>query len=80
MKKIARNESFEKIVLISGDGDYKTLIDFLIEENKLEKVLFPNKEFASSLYKKIGAQYYDHLDQIDIRKKIERKEKGSLGN
>jgi uncharacterized LabA/DUF88 family protein len=73
MKKMYHKEDFDNIVLVSGDGDYKMLVDFLIEEKKFEKILFPNKEFASSLYKKIGAQYFDHLDTPDIKKKIELK-------
>jgi uncharacterized LabA/DUF88 family protein len=50
MKNLIDNKDFDKIILVSGDGDYKKLIDFLIEKNKLEKILFPNKNFASSLY------------------------------
>jgi uncharacterized LabA/DUF88 family protein len=72
MKRIYKNEQFDKVILVSGDGDYKMLIDFLIEENRLEKILFPNRKFASSLYKKIGAQYFAHLSDSDIRKKIEK--------
>src|SRR3990167_5946279 len=62
MKKIYKKEDFEKIILVSGDGDYKLVVDFLIEENRLEKILFPNKKFASSLYKKLGSQYFDYLE------------------
>ncbi|MDP3800234.1 MAG: NYN domain-containing protein [bacterium] len=80
MKKMYKKEDFKKIVLVSGDGDFKLLVDFLIEENKFEKILFPNKKFASSLYKKIGATYFDAIDIFDVRAKIEKKEKGSLGN
>ncbi len=80
MKKIYRKEHFEKIVLVSGDGDYKLLVDFLIEEKRFEKILFPDRRRASSLYKKIKALYFDALDSPDIRRKIERNEKGSLGN
>lgn len=64
MKKIYKKELFDKIVLVSGDGDYKMLVDFLIEENKFKKILFPNKQFASSLYKKITRVYYDYLINI----------------
>ncbi|MDA3840696.1 MAG: NYN domain-containing protein [Patescibacteria group bacterium] len=64
MRKMYKQESFDKIVLISGDGDYKMLVDFLIEENKFEKILFPNKKFASSLYKKITRKYFDYLANI----------------
>ncbi len=79
MKKMYKKEDFNKIVLVSGDGDYKIVVDFLIEENRFEKILFPNKKFASSLYKKIGSNYFDYLE--NIRGKIElKKEKGSLGS
>jgi uncharacterized LabA/DUF88 family protein len=64
MKKMCRKESFDKIVLVSGDGDYRMLVDFLIEEGKFKKILFPNKKFASSLYKKITRVYYDYLVNI----------------
>ena len=37
MKKLYRKDSFEKIVLVSGDGDYKLLVDFLIEEKKFDR-------------------------------------------
>lgn len=81
MKKMYRQEVPHKVVLVSGDGDYKTLVDFLIEENRFEKILFPDTRFASSLYNKLGRQYFDYLDAKDVRQKIEvRKEKGPLGN
>lgn len=64
MKRIYKQDVFDKIVLVSGDGDYKMLVDFLIEENKFKKILFPNKSFASSLYKKITRVYFDYLINI----------------
>jgi len=80
MKRLYRKEEFNKVVLVSGDGDYKMLVDFLIEENKLKKILFPKRKYASSLYKSIGATFYADLSEPDIRKKIAKKEKGSLGS
>ena len=73
MKKIYQREDFNKIILVSGDGDYKLLVDFLITEGKLEKILFPDGKRASSLYKKLGASYFAHLDNPDTRKKIQMK-------
>lgn len=70
MKKIYKKEDFKNVILVSGDGDYKPLVDFLIEEKRFEKILFPDRNRASSLYKKIGSLYFDSLDQIDIQKKI----------
>ena len=62
MKKLYRNETFNKVVLVSGDGDYKMLVDFLIEENRFEKILFPDQKRASSLYKKIDLKYRADLN------------------
>jgi uncharacterized LabA/DUF88 family protein len=76
MKKLYQKENFNKIVLISGDGDYKMLVDFLIKEERFKKILFPNKKFASSLYKKITRVYYGNLE--DLKNKIEYKKKGDL--
>jgi len=64
MKKMYKQEKFDKIVLVSGDGDYNHLVDFLIKENRFKKILFPNKQFASSLYKKITRVYFDYLLNI----------------
>ena len=79
MKKLYRKEAFDKVVLVSGDGDFKLLVDFLIEENRFEKILFPDSQRASSLYKKITRRYFDGLDRIGVREKI-AKEKGALGS
>jgi len=73
MKRVYKKENFDKIVLVSGDGDYKNVVDFLIEENKLAKILFPTLKHASSLYKMLGSELYDSLDTVGIRNKIEQK-------
>lgn len=73
MKRLYTKDDFNKIILVSGDGDYKMLIDFLIEESRLEKILFPNKKFRSSLYNQIGATYFAYLDDKDVKKKIAHK-------
>ena len=79
MKALYRNEVFGGVVLVSGDGDYKMLVDFLIEENKFGKILFPNQKRAFSLYKRIALRYKADLSAELVRRKIE-KEKGSLGS
>ena len=73
MKALYLEEDFANIILVSGDGDYKLLVDFLIAENRFEKILFPNKTFASSLYKKLGSKFFDYLD--NARDKIEQKKR-----
>ncbi len=70
MKKMYKKEDFEKIVLVSGDGDYKLVVDFMIEEKRFVKILFPDLDRASSLYKKLSNKYFANLDNKDIRTKI----------
>ncbi len=77
MKRLYKNEDFEKIILVSGDGDYKILVDFLIEENKFEKVLFPSRINSSSLYKSLSNKFFAYLDDASIKGKI-GKRKGCL--
>lgn len=64
MKNIIETKDLKNVVLISGDGDYKKLVDYLIEKNLFKKILFPNKMFASSLYKKLGSEFFDYLYNI----------------
>ena len=76
MKRLYRKEAFTNIVLVSGDGDYKILVDFLIEEGRFEKILFPDQKRASSLYKKITRQYFDGLDRDGVKEKIAKMKRG----
>lgn len=75
MKKLVEKDEFDKILIVSGDGDYKKLVDFLVKRDRFEKILFPNRTFASSLYKRLGGEYYDYLDSPGIRAKIELRKK-----
>jgi len=73
MKMLCEEENFDKIVLVSSDGDYKRLVDYLIEKGRLLKVLFPNRRYASSLYNRIENGYRDYLDAPHLRGKIEKR-------
>jgi len=75
MKKMYKRENFNEIILISGDGDYKLLVDFLIEENRFKKILFPERRKRSSLYKSLSNNFFAYLDDADIRNKIEKKKR-----
>ena len=59
-----------KMVLVSGDGDFKRVVDYLIARKQFAKILFPNKRH-SSLYKKLESHYFDTLSNPTIRGKIE---------
>ncbi len=77
MSNLIDNKKLDRIVLVSGDGDYKKVVDYLIKKDKFKKILFPNKKFASSLYKYLGSEFFDYLDNIKTYIEWDKKEKGS---
>ncbi len=42
---------YDKAIIVSGDGDFYPLIEYLLKENKLLKVITPNKKYSSLLLK-----------------------------
>jgi uncharacterized LabA/DUF88 family protein len=45
---------YNKAIIVSGDGDFYCLVEHLMNTNKLEKVIVPNKKY-SSLLRKYGS-------------------------
>jgi len=44
-------DKYDKAVVISGDGDFQCLVKYLLEQEKLEKLIIPNRNKYSALYK-----------------------------
>ena len=70
LKMLIENELNGAVYIISGDGDYKRLIDYLISKLLFGKILFPSRLFVSSLYSNLGWEYSSYLDDIHIKSKI----------
>jgi hypothetical protein len=64
MKKLYKQEDMDKVILVSGDGDYWRMVVFLIKEGRFAKLLAPSRMTLSSLYKKLEPRYYDSLDVL----------------
>ncbi len=47
-------KNYEKAVIVSGDGDFSCLIEFLQEKNKLEMLIVPNENKYSALLKRFN--------------------------
>jgi uncharacterized LabA/DUF88 family protein len=45
--------NFDKALIVTGDGDFYCLVDYLISNNKLLKLLVPNRLKYSSLFRKL---------------------------
>ena len=65
--------SYEKAIIVSGDGDFSCLVKYLKNKNKLEKVLVPNISRYSALIKKAAFHHLDFLS--NLKKKLEYKKR-----
>lgn len=63
-------DKYDKAVIVSGDGDFYCLHEFLVKNKKLYKIIIPNRKSESSLLRKFQ-QYKVFL--IRDRGKVERK-------
>ncbi len=52
--------NYDKAVIVSGDGDFLGLVEYLASENKLLKILTPNQRYSTLL--KEFEQYIEGLD------------------
>ena len=73
MKKTFNDNSHDKVVIVSGDGDYFKTVRYLIEKHRLERIIGPDERFMSALYtKKLDPKYYAFLNRQDIKNKLKR--------
>ena len=62
-------KNYDKVVIVSGDGDYRCLCEFLEDNKKLEALVIPNSISESVLLKKF--QKYKVFIQYE-RNKVEK--------
>jgi len=62
----------DNVVIVSGDGDFSCLVDFLIEKNVFRTILIPNKEYCSYLLRKKNVSITWIEDFLHILTKSER--------
>jgi len=67
-------QNYEKAVVVTGDGDFHCLIHYLIQNEKLEAVIIPNKLSFSALLKMDYIKPYLRY-MNDLREKLEYKKK-----
>lgn len=64
--------NYDKAIVVSGDGDFHCLIEYLESKEKLGRVIIPNRKAFSSLLWK----FHQHLDFMDnLKEKLGRKDK-----
>jgi len=71
----SNENNFSKAVIVTSDGDFYCLADYLYEKKKLLAVLSPNKSKCSSLLRKSGKEKMVYLD--NLKQKLEYKRKST---
>lgn len=61
---------YTKAAIVSGDGDFYCLIKFLIEKNKLEKLLIPNRVSYSALFRRFTINHLSFVS--DLKEKLQQ--------
>ncbi|MDD5094491.1 MAG: NYN domain-containing protein [Dehalococcoidia bacterium] len=46
-------ENYDKALIVTGDGDFYCLVEYLIKKEKLLKLMIPNQTSFSSLFRKM---------------------------
>ena len=62
--------NYDKALLVSGDGDFYCLVDYLKGKGKLLKLMIPNRNRYSSLLRKFSKEM---VFMNDLRGKLEHK-------
>ncbi|MEK7510795.1 MAG: NYN domain-containing protein [Patescibacteria group bacterium] len=69
-------QSFNRAVIVTGDGDFHCLVEYLRNTHKLLKVLIPNQHKYSALLKKLSTPERNLFDFMNpLRKNLELKGK-----
>lgn len=64
--------NFDRALIVTGDGDFYCLVEYLKKQEKLLKVLIPNQNRYSSLLKKLSTDKNNILDFVSqLRVKLE---------
>lgn len=46
-------QKYDKALIVTGDGDFYCLVDYLIKHDKLLRLMIPNEQKFSSLFRKV---------------------------
>ncbi len=70
---------YDKAVIVTGDGDFYCLVDYLMKHDKLEKLLIPNERRYSGLLKTINTASKKYLAFMNnLKEKLAYKKKRAL--
>lgn len=75
LKVLIEMSEYNKAIIVSSDGDFYSLVQYLIDKDKLEIVLSPDIKNCSTLLKQSAKDKIRFMN--DLRAKLEYKRKGT---
>ena len=66
--------NYEKAIIVSGDGDFHCLVEYLQKQGKLAHVFIPNPKKYSALLRKFR-KYFVYIHALDHKLSKRRKTK-----
>ncbi|MFH1145359.1 MAG: NYN domain-containing protein [bacterium] len=67
--------NYKRAIIISGDGDFYCLVDYLRQQNKLLRLIIPNRYKYSSLFRRHN---FDLVYLTDLRIILEKQKREAL--
>ena len=68
-------KNYDKAIIVSGDGDFHCLVEYLEKKNKLCRILVPNKHYSGLLRK-----FNDYMSRVDLLKDSLDLKKAKISN
>ena len=72
LNAISEIPNYDKAIIIAGDGDYACLVEYLLKQNKLEKLMIPDIKKYSFLLTKFSK---NTVFMNNLKSKIEYKKR-----
>jgi len=67
-------DNYDKALIVTGDGDFYCLVDYLVKKDKLLKLMVPNRNKFSSLFRRMMPHI---MFMNDLRGKLEHRKVGA---
>lgn len=62
--------NFDKAVIVSGDGDFYCLVEYLLRRSKLEAIIIPDEKRYSFLFKKFNSSNRNFIEFVNRKRGI----------
>lgn len=69
LKCMTQYRVYKQAIIVTSDGDFACLVDYLLRKGKLRKVIASKRENCSELLEQASGSYITYVD--DLRKKLE---------